>query len=173
VNKPRILVAVGVAAGFAFASSAAVFAGPPSAEPDLHIKKTGKPYEGDDVVNLTGVGQTVKKLTFPTQAAKFKFRVENDGFGSGEIFVRGSGSDPEFRVRYRASNGDNITQLVDEGTQSFILASMQRSAPVTILVTPKPAAPFGALKTVRVTATHATTDVDRVRAKVENGLPGE
>jgi hypothetical protein len=172
VNKRRILVAVGVAAGFAFASSAAVLAGP-IAEPDLLIKKVGKSYKGDDVINLTGDGQTVKKLTFPTQAAKFKFLVENDGFASGEIFVRGSGSDPEFRVRYRASSGDDITQLVKDGTQSFNLASMQRSAPVTILVTPKAAAPLGAIKTVRVTATHATTDDDRVRAKVENGLPGE
>jgi hypothetical protein len=44
---------------------------------------------------------------------------------------------------------------------------------IAVLVTPKQTAPLGATRTVKVTATHATVDKDAVKARVENGLPGE
>jgi hypothetical protein len=173
MNARRVLVPAFVAAAIAVGATTTTPAGPPSAEADLRIKKVGKPYRGNDVVNLTGAGQTVRKIATSGQTAKFKFKVENDGFGAGQIFVRGNGSDPEFKVRYRTFLGANLTPQMLAGTANFNLDAGDEGRPVTILVTPKTSAPLGATKTVRVTATHATTDDDRVRAKVENGLPGE
>jgi hypothetical protein len=161
---------VGVAAALALGIQPALAGGPLA---DLHVKKVGKPYKGDGVLNLTGDQQTVKTLAFSGQAAKFKARVENAGDSPDTVFLRGDGSNANFKVRYRDHLGNNITQAMLAEMASFTLDDGEVSEPVRILVTPRPSAPLGAMKTVRVTSSFAGIDHDRVKVKVENGLPGE
>jgi hypothetical protein len=76
-------------------------------------------------------------------------------------------------VRYVSFFGNDFTPAMIAGTVQIALRAGETSQSFTIRVIPKTAAPAGATKTVKVTATHATVDKDAVKARVENGLPGE
>jgi hypothetical protein len=172
MRKHRPLIAIAITAGVVLLVPTTASAG--SAQPDAWIKKPGAPYKGDDVINLSGDGQRVRTVAASGITAKFTFRVENDGIDAGTIFLKGTGSDANFKVRYKNNDGTNFTPGIVAGTTMPFLEAGGGTVPFKILITPKPAAPLGAIKTVKVTARHgATTERDRVKAIVENGLPGE
>ena len=72
--------------------------------------------DGDGVYNENGIGQTMSAKVKPRRKATFEVLVRNDAtFGESSMVFEGPGSTNRFKVTYKDSGGDNITEDVTAG----------------------------------------------------------
>jgi hypothetical protein len=144
---------------------------PPRFAADGQIRNSAQStFAGNNVVNLTGAGQTRSQNRAVGRKAIFFTRVQNDGDSLGDYTVRGPAGTNRFAVRYfRGATGQNITAAVVAGTQRFDNVAPGATRVVRIEVTPRAVAPRNATITlpVRFTSVDDTTKKDVVKATVK------
>ena len=137
--------------------------------PDGLIRLGSGPFAGDDVVNLTGAGQTRVATIGPRGRASFTVRVANDGDRVDRIRVRGDGGGPRFNVRYRRG-GVDVTSAVTAGTYEVTGLVPGTGVPVVVEVTARPGTPPGSSLTVATTLTSTTSPANRDRVRATTRL---
>lgn len=99
---------------------------------DLHIRNSSQAtFGGNDVINLTGAGQSRLQSKARGQKATFFVRFQNDGDAVDSLEVRGPASGAGFTVRY-FSGPTNITAAVVAG--NHLLESVAPGGTRTIKV---------------------------------------
>jgi glutamyl endopeptidase len=83
---------------------------------DAHVRRSSdRTFVGDDVVNVTGAGQSRGTGVARGGSATFYVRIQNDGSAADAFTVRGQGSHPKFTVRWFAGTTE-VTTAVRAGT---------------------------------------------------------
>ena len=138
---------------------------------DTLIKKLGAPaYVGNGIYNTTGAGQAVTARTKRTKTATFLITVQNDGTQPTGFKIKGAGATTGFGVQYfkGAAGTQRITFGVTHGTYLLSNVPPGQSRVLRLVVTVKPGAPIGALRSwlVLATSTNNATRKDAVKANV-------
>lgn len=138
--------------------------------PDGLIRLASGPFVGDDVVNLTAVGQSREATVGPRGRATFTVRVTNDGDRIDDIGVRGDPGSPRFQVRYRRA-GVDITDAVTGGGYAVANLAPGTGAAIVVELIARPGATSGSMLTVGLTLTsrESPRGQDRVNATVRRG----
>jgi len=136
-------------------------------QPDGHVRRSNETaFLGDDVINLTGVGQTRNTGVGRSGTATFVFRVQNDGSVSDRVTVHGQRTAGRFRVQWFRGTTD-VTAAVNAGTLTLGIAP-GASTNLRLVVTARANAVRGAAVTATLTLRSEAlgTAADVVRAKV-------
>ena len=134
--------------------------------PDAEIGNSSGGYVGNDVYNLTGVGQT-KTISIARGASQFfPVLIQNDGPLPAEFKLKGTGAAPGYTVTYiNYANGANVTAAVRNGT--FSTGNLARGQSFALKMIVKLAATATTSATFTVTASStAGTPPDVVKGIV-------
>ena len=124
----------------------------PAPRPDGRIRKgTTGAYRGNDIYNLTGVGQTVGGSAVRGATVTYFVSVQNDGRAATALRLRGTASTTRFRVKYTA-NGVGISNGVVNSTYLTPTLAPGATFTVKVQVTVLAAAPAGASLTAQLRA---------------------
>ncbi|MCG8600277.1 MAG: hypothetical protein MI807_09070 [Verrucomicrobiales bacterium] len=84
---------------------------------DVMIGRSYSSLKGDNVYNVSGGGQTLKKRTRRYRKVTARIAVENDGTANDSFIYRGSRENRRFRIRYRRISpvSANLTSAVIAG----------------------------------------------------------
>jgi hypothetical protein len=140
-------------------------------QPDAWVSlRSASGYIGDNIYNLTGVGQTKTRSRAPGQTGIFYVRMYNDGNVMNEIQLNGTPSPSQATVKYFDGATDISAAMKSEAGYGVELLP-SHYIQIQIKLKLKDGATIGSSKTAKVTGTWTGdgvfTDVGRVRINVE------
>jgi len=155
--------------------------GPPTRQPDLHIRNHDELlYQGDGLYGIAQ-GQTKARTVFRGEPAIYHVLLENDGDRQDSFTVAGPGGAGGWTVSYydAPTGGNDITSQVTgpTGWRTKSQAPTTRPMQLRIEVAPGPSVSAGATKQVSVTATSvldpakSDTVVANTTAAIAPGTP--
>ena len=135
--------------------------------PDGRIAAWNRPMRGDDVYNLTGADQTVRRSMRLGHQAIFVLRLQNDGATTDSFLVTGPGAGRTFGVRYVLA-GQNVTRKVT--TEGLRLSDVTPASSRTIRVFVRAGSQGGVQRWLQILVSSRTTpsSADLVRAHVRS-----
>jgi hypothetical protein len=145
-----------------------------SHQPDASLKgPKDSGFEGDDVYNTTGEGQSARSRAWTGISRSFDVRVQNDGAVSDPLTVGGCGSTTGFEVHY-SDGGVDVTSAVVDGTFATEALAPGSAKTIRVTIDVKHAAVLGSVKTCALTTSSVgnTGRKDVVKIKLEvSGAP--
>lgn len=141
------------------------------ANPDIMVGKYTNnglvtDYEGNNIYNLDGTGQTKSKQADTNYNAPFFIKIENDG-NNDIIYLKGEPSDANFNIKYynSISGGIDITPEVTSSTGKPFILSAAQSTQIRVEITPI-SSPISNEKTIIVSAVSKTNPAREDRVKI-------
>ncbi|MBI3922583.1 MAG: hypothetical protein HY318_14265, partial [Armatimonadetes bacterium] len=139
----------------------------PITKPDVHISNDNVTFVGNNIYNLTGVGQTVSLDRQNQVKAAYYLVLQNDGQNDDFLRLNAAGSGGGFTVQYFDAIGSEITTQVTGAGFTTVSLSQGASRTVRVEVTPDVGTASGTTRTINFTTTSVTGGrVDIARATI-------
>ncbi|MFH1226382.1 MAG: fibronectin type III domain-containing protein [Planctomycetota bacterium] len=106
-------------------------------QPDLLIKRStegGGSYVGENIINYTGLSQTLGNYVEAGVTIGYNFKIQNDGTDADTFSFTGTGGNPQWAVSYYS--GGEITSSVVDGTYSEYFSYSGEEKLFTVMITP-------------------------------------